>query len=285
MAWFGERAAANWYWLSSAAFVAFAVVESLKPDHRVRSRVGSRWLGHMAVYAVGIVTTSTVLPVFFATMAIGRPYTEATGLFRPVEAAGGPWAVLAAGLLSIDLLLYWVHRLEHRFEILWRFHAVHHADPDLDVSTALLHHPVITLFTGALVGGTMITLGLPAWVLPVYALFEITVGAFQHVATPISDGFERRVRWLFVTPGMHQAHHSADPAHHDTNYANVLSVWDRLFGTFLALDASERAQIRFGIAPDGAGHGLAGILTRPFRISRRADCSGKTGTAQPVQQA
>lgn len=131
----------------------------------------------------------------------------------------------------------------------------------------------------------MLRLGLPAGVFPVYALREISIGAFQHVATPIPDAFERRVRWLLVTPGMHQAHHSADPAHYDTNYADVLSIWDRLFGTYLALDAAERARIWFGIAPHYAGHGLTGILTRPFRIRAGAAGSNEARGPQPVDQA
>ena len=282
MAWLGERAADNWYWVSIGVFLLAAFIEALRPDHRVRRPILGRWLPHMAVYAAGLVLSSAALPAFYYALTIDRSHSEATGLFGPVQAWAGPWAVLAAGLIGIDLLVYWAHRLEHRVTLLWRFHAVHHADPEMDVSTALLHHPIAYVFTAGLVGCTMLTAGLPAWVFPVYALFEITAGVFQHVATPIPDGFERRIRWLLVTPGMHQAHHSADPSHYDTNFANVFSVWDRVFGTYLALDASARNQIEFGIAPDRAGHGLLGILTRPVRIASR---SAHARAPQAIEQA
>lgn len=282
MAWLGERAAANWFWCSVCAFLLFAAIEAVRPDCRHRTAPLPRWLTHMGVYAAGMLLASAVLPAFVYALVTDRTHEAATGPFASIEAVGGPWAVLLTGLVGIDLLIYWAHRLEHRVHLLWRFHAVHHADPQMDVSTALLHHPAAYLFTAGLVGFTMLSLGLPAWVFPVYALCEVSIGAFQHVATPIPDAFERCVRWVLVTPGMHQAHHSANPAHHDTNYANVLSIWDRLFGTYLALDAAERACIHFGIAPDYAGHGLTGILTRPFRIRAGAAGSGEARAPQPV---
>ena len=279
MAWIGTEARACFYWVSVIAFLLFAVLESARPDRRQRARVVRRWMGHFGLYAADLMLSSVALPVFVYALVTDRAHASASGLFAPVEAWGGGWAVLAAGLLALDLLVYWAHRMQHRVRLLWRFHAVHHADTDMDIGTALLHHPVAYLCVGAFTGFTLLSLGLPAWVFPVYGLFEVAGGVFQHVATPIPDWFERTARTVFVTPGMHQAHHSANPAHHHTNYANILSVWDRVFGTFLALSAAERERIRFGI--DGAAaRGLAASLTLPFRLR-----STEPGAPEAVEQA
>lgn len=279
-AWLGERAASGWYWMSILAFIGFAALESRWPDRRSRAAPLPRWLAYMGIYAADLALCSVALPGLVFALVADRLHPDGQGLYTPLQHWGGGLAVLAAGLLSIDFLIYWLHRLQHRAGPLWRFHAVHHADQDMDVGTALLHHPVAYLLVAGVVGITLLSLGLPAWVFPVYGLFEVAGGAFQHVATPIPDRFERALRWVIVTPGLHQAHHSDDPRHHDTNYANVLSVWDRLFGTYLALDATERDAIRFGVRPGPALEGVIGILTYPARFR-----SIHSRPAEPVQQA
>ena len=274
------RASANWFLLSSVAFLLFAALEVFRPDCRERTRVTRRWLGHVSIYTLNAVLGSAALPPFAFALVTDHAHVEAQRAFAPIEAWGGPWAVLIAGMAALEVLVYWAHRIQHRWHPLWRFHAVHHADEAMDVGTTLLHHPVAYLVTGAFTGFILLSLGMPAWVFPVYALFEFAGGVFQHVATPIPDRLERIVRLLLVTPGMHQVHHSADPAHHDSNYANVFSVWDRLFGTFVVLDAAAREHLRFGIGGPPPVGGPVGSLLLPLRVR-----SGEPGAAQPIEQA
>ncbi len=280
MGWLGERAAASWYWVAVGSFLLVAAIESVRPDRRARAATLPRWLAHLGVYTASLLLGSAVLPSVVFALVTDRVRAEAAGVFAPIEAWGGPLAVLVAGFLAIDLIIYWMHRLEHRVPLLWRLHAVHHADPDMDVSTTLLHHPLAYVLTAGVVGFTLMGLGLPGWVFPVYAVFEVAAGAFQHVAAPVPDRLDRALRWLIVTPGMHQMHHSADRAHHDTNYASVLSLWDRLFGTFAVLDADARAGLQYGVAPAPAGHGFVDVMVQPFRR-----VSGEPGPAQAVEQA
>ena len=273
-------AADKWYWVSITAFLVFAVIEVIRPDRRERTGITRRWLGHMGIYATDTLLGSAALPPFAFALVTNHAHVEAQRAFAPVEAWGGPWAVLMAGMLGLELLIYWAHRIQHRVYPLWRFHAVHHADTAMDVGTNFLHHPVAYLVTGAFTGFILLSLGMPAWVFPVYALFEVASGAFQHVATPIPDRFERVVRLLLVTPGMHQVHHSADPAHHDSNYANILSVWDRLFGTFMVLDAASRERLRFGVDGTAPMRHPVDSLLLPVRMR-----SGEPGAAEAVEQA
>ena len=263
-----EAAGRNWALISVVVFLAFTALETLRPDRRSRPHTTGRWLGHFTVYVADLVLSSSLLPWVLLGLLADRSATLGVRMFEPIEASGGPWAVLAAGLVCIDLLIYWTHRLQHAVPVLWRFHAVHHADTEMDVSTALLHHPIAYLGVALIVGLVMHAAGMPAWVFPVYGLFEVTAGAFQHVATPVPDRFERALRWLMVTPGMHQVHHSIDAAHHDRNFANVLSVWDRLFGSLHVASEAERATIRFGVEPytEARHRGLWWMLSMPFRM-------------------
>lgn len=272
-------ASRHWALVSVIVFLVFVALETVSPDTRSRPQTTERWLTHFAIYVGDLVLSSTVLPWVFLALAADRDGLQGVRLFAPVEALGGSWAVLAIGLVAIDLLVYWVHRLQHAVPWLWRFHAVHHADTEMDVSTALLHHPIAYLAVALNAGLVMYAAGMPAWVFPIYGLLEVTVGAFQHVATPIPDRFERAVRWLLVTPGMHQVHHSVEVRHFDRNFANVLSMWDRLFGTLHLANTPERERIRFGVEPHtGPQHrGLVWLLTMPVRIGRRASAGENSG--------
>lgn len=290
----GELAATYWHWWSIAMFLVFAAVESARPDHRARGGTLSRWLTHMGSYVMCMAFSSAALPPFLFMLLTHQADDGPLRAFAAVNAWGGPGAVLVLGLLGIDVMGYWAHRIEHSVQVLWRFHAVHHADPEMDVSTTLLHHPIAYLMTAGFIGTIMLALGVPAWVFPIYALFEVAGGAFQHIATPIPDWFERAACRVLVTPGMHQAHHSDDPAHFNCNLGGVLSVWDRMFGTFLLLDGAARERIRFGIGqvpgttlgqPGSKEHGPYGVLTLPFRMRLGAAASGEPGAAQPLNQA
>ena len=302
MPWLGNLAASWWIWISISGFLIAITIESARPDGRRRTTTLSRWLTHMGCYAASVLSTTAVLPVFLLALFTHRMEDGPERAFGWIDATGGPWAVLVVGLLGIDLIEYCSHWLEHRFQLLWRFHAVHHADPHMDASTALLHHPVAYLLTAMLIGIVMTLAGLPAWVFPVYGVFEIAGGVFQHIATPVPDRLERALRWLLVTPGMHQAHHSDDPRHHGTNFGSVLSVWDRLFGTLLILDGAQRRSITFGIGavpgtaltqPGTWEHRPYGVLTLPFRMrfgdpveqaAHRGGASVVAGTTQPVHE-
>ena len=277
----GALASQHWALISVIAFLTFVAIETIRPDRRLRPHTTRRWLSHIAVYVFDLVVSSTLLPWILLLLLAERDGLHGVRLFAAVEAVGGPWMVLVAGLVAIDLLIYWAHRVQHAVPALWRFHAVHHADAEMDVSTALLHHPVAYLGVALTAGLVMHAAGMPAWVFPIYGLFEVTVGAFQHVATPVPDRFERAVRWLLVTPWMHQVHHSADERHYDRNFANVLSVWDRLFGTLHLAGEAERERIRFGVEPftEAKHRGLGWIMTMPFRMGRRPQATSASDEA------
>lgn len=270
----GDWAERSWFWVAVASFLLFAAIESVRPDGRVRRATLPRWLTHIALLTGNLVLGTVAVPALLVALFAGRA-GPALDVFGALGGVAGPWVVLAAGLLALDLQVYWCHRLQHAVRVLWRFHAVHHSDPDMDVSTTWLHHPVANVASAVVVGGTMALLGLPLAVLSVYGLLEAGMGAVQHVATPIPDRLERWTRWLLLTPGLHAAHHSADPAYHDTNYGNLLSVFDRVFGTYRAIDATGRAALVYGlgISParqslagqSVAGQSLVGALLLPFR--------------------
>ncbi len=199
------------------------------------------------------------LPVSWPGAPVARP-------FAWVQNVAGPAGVMVAGIVALDLFSYAMHRLEHRINVLWRFHAVHHSDVIVDASTAVRHHPVEVGLT-ALTGGALFgLLGLPAWAMAATATLMLGWAMVQHADLPWPAVLQRLAAPIFVTPGLHRIHHSDLAQHHGANFGTMFSVWDRIFGTFLPPAGS---QLRYGIGPAGEGSTrLDGALLLPLRLGR-----------------
>ena len=138
-----------------------------------------------------------------------------------------PVAFVLAFLLA-DLLRYWSHRLRHRSALLWRFHAVHHAQERLNPLTEHRVHPVDLLVHYAVFGLAFALLDVPWGAVALVSVVAMVHTRLYHASLRTDYG---PLRHVLVTPQSHRIHHSADPAHHDTNFGTIFSIWDRLFGT------------------------------------------------------
>jgi sterol desaturase/sphingolipid hydroxylase (fatty acid hydroxylase superfamily) len=206
----------------------------------------------------------TVRPVAEAMLAwTGR---SAFGLLN-LPAIPAPVRPIAAFLL-MDLTFYWWHRANHRIPLLWRFHNVHHIDPDLDVSTAFRFHFGELAFSSAF---RVAQIGLIAPSLGAYAVYELVFQAntlFHHSNLWLPIQVERLLNRFLVTPRMHGIHHSQVMTETNSNYGSVLPWWDRLHRT-----------LRLNIPQDEIAIGVPGYaqyednrlrttLMMPFRRQR-----------------
>lgn len=180
------------------------------------------------------------------------------------------WARTALAVLLLDYTLYLWHVLAHKADWLWRFHQPHHADLDMDASTALRFHfgemvasaPYRALQVAAIGAGP---LALSLW--QTLVLVEIL---FHHSNVELSPAVERRLAGLVVTPRMHGIHHSIVREEADSNWSNLLSLWDRLHGT-LRLDVPGD-EVTIGVAAlrQPADVALPRLLAMPFEEQRDA---------------
>lgn len=158
------------------------------------------------------------------------------------------WAEVLASFVLLDFVMWLQHLLTHKVPVLWRLHKVHHADPDLDVSTAIRFHPGEIVFSVLWKVGWVIVLGISA---PVIVAFELWLAAnaiFNHGNVELPRGFDRLLRRFLVTPDMHLVHHSVLVPEQQSNYGFALTVWDRLFGTYAAESSLGREQQAIGLA-------------------------------------
>ena len=173
-----------------------------------------------------------------------------------------PLAFLAF-LLARSLTAYWLHRLFHAAPWLWRIHRVHHADTAIDCTTALRNHlfelPAVTVLAALVI----LALGPP---MPIVAAVEavlIMANFWQHAAIRLPEGLARRLEWIMITPRLHLLHHAQARQDHDSNFGDLLSLWDRLFRTFTP---PRSAPINVGLLDEARGaQSLARQLASPFR--------------------
>ena len=168
---------------------------------------------------------------------------------------------LMLAILVIELTSYWRHRFEHQ-PGLWRFHATHHADEHLNWLSVLRKHPVAKFLELLIDTLPVIVLGLPLWSIIGAQLIRSWWSYFNHADVPWTLGFAGR--WL-ISPAAHRLHHIRDEALMGSNYGNMLTIWDRLFGTWR--DPAPHLGCVTGIA-EGT-RGVWGELARPWEAHYR----------------
>ena len=146
-----------------------------------------------------------------------------------------------AAFVMLDFLDYAYHLSMHKLPFLWRFHKAHHADSIVDVSTTVREHPCETFVRNAYLLLWVCLTGATVEVLVLRQLAETAINPWAHTGVRLPDAVARYISWLVVTPNFHRVHHHARLPHTDSNFGDVFTVWDRLFGTLRHLPERELA--------------------------------------------
>lgn len=171
--------------------------------------------------------------------------------------------------LCMDLSFYYWHRLNHQIPILWRFHNVHHTDPDLDVTTAMRFHGIEILYSSVFRLIQILLIGVTPGVYILYEFFFQTFTYFHHANLKLPKKFERIMNYIFVTPRMHGIHHSNYQSETNQNYGVIFSFWDRLHNT-LTLNIAQK-NITIGVFAYGKpkDNQFLKLLLMPFKKQRK----------------
>jgi sterol desaturase/sphingolipid hydroxylase (fatty acid hydroxylase superfamily) len=174
------------------------------------------------------------------------------------------------GLLLMDLIgAYTAHLVEHKIKFLWRFHLIHHTDTWIDTTSANRHHPGESIIRFLFTTLAIIIVGAPIWLFFLYQSLSVFLSQFNHANITLPEKLDNFISYFIVSPNMHKVHHHYVLPYTDSNYGNIFSVWDRLFGTFLVLPMSE---IIYGIDthmnPEDHNN-LYNLLKIPFKSNQR----------------
>ncbi|MDZ4868368.1 MAG: sterol desaturase family protein [Alphaproteobacteria bacterium] len=243
-------------------FAVFALLEGVAPRDPSPAMRLWRWPSNVALTAVNIVVLGA-LPVGIvaaADFSAGARF----GLLHSIDVA--PWAAFAIGFLGRAFLSWGTHLLNHKVPFLWAIHRVHHADTRLDVSTTVRFHPLEFVFTTPLTLAGVVLLGAPPVAILIYELLDASVTVFSHANVRLPWWVDRPLRLFIVTPDVHRVHHSSHQPETDSNYGAVLTIWDRLLGTYRRKSAQDLAAQETGLSEtqDARSRNLFWLLILPF---------------------
>jgi sterol desaturase/sphingolipid hydroxylase (fatty acid hydroxylase superfamily) len=233
-----------------SVFLVMALIELALPKRTLIAPKGRRWLTNLGISVAAslVLRLMAMLAVPVAAIAAAF-YAQEHHIGLLNNLAWPEWVKVVAALLVLDLAIWAQHLASHKIPILWRLHKVHHADRDIDVTTAVRFHPVEIALS--MMWKIVVVVPLGASPFSVF-LFEVILNAcamFNHANIALPLPLDRVLRLFIITPDMHRVHHSVLRREHDTNYGFNLSVWDRVFRTYTAQPEGGHLGMTIGLTP------------------------------------
>jgi sterol desaturase/sphingolipid hydroxylase (fatty acid hydroxylase superfamily) len=229
-------------------------------------RQQSRWVHGRVRTNLGLIAITLTLGIALnVALALGSAYVaeRELGALQMLQVRAVPAFIVS--VLALDLATYAVHRLMHQTPALWRVHLVHHIDPAVDATTSLRQHPLEGVLRFSFIAAAAWTLGAPPAAVAVYRLLGSLNSVLEHANVRVPRWLDSVLVKCWVTPDMHKVHHSRERPETDSNYANLFSFYDRIFGTFTP--SSRGPTVSYGVdgydTPDQ--HSIGAALWLPFR--------------------
>lgn len=247
--------------LESVALSLLLILEAWIPLFKGRSdrlRHGARNV------AMGLMNGAMTGILFSGATAFVTEAAEAQrfGLLHWMEAPFLTETLMA--IVLFDLWMYLWHRANHQLPLLWRFHRMHHSDPQVDATTALRFHIGELTFSSLIRFGVLFALGLTLWQLILYETILLPIILFHHSNVALPERWDRLFRILIVTPNMHRVHHSHLQSETDSNYSSVFSFWDRFGQSFRRKEKILMLHYGLDEFESSRWQGFRGMLKTPF---------------------
>ncbi|QIE46669.1 sterol desaturase family protein [Pseudohalocynthiibacter aestuariivivens] len=247
-------------------FALFATLEAHAPRRSRTQPRSTRWVTNWGITILNTLTLRALafgLPLLAVGAAVDA-HTQGWGLMNTIHLPG--WLAVILTVLIFDFAIWAQHLITHKVPILWRLHRVHHADRDIDVTTAIRFHPVEIALSMLLKIGLVYLLGPPAIGVIAFEIILNGTAMFNHANLRLPLWLDTLLRYVLVTPDMHRVHHSDIRAEHDSNYGFALSIWDRMFGTYIPQPAAGHDGMTIGLQwQDDRPSKLGWSLWLPFR--------------------
>ena len=174
------------------------------------------------------------------------------------------WTIIIS-FIVLDFFGGWlVHMVQHKTYALWKFHVIHHSDNNVDVTTGLRHHPIESVLRGLFFLMGIILSGSPMYAVMIFQTLLVLSTQFTHANIHLPLWIDKLLSYVIVSPNMHKVHHHWQQPYTDSNYGAVLSIWDRLFGTYQEL---EPGKIKYGLGryyPNEYDENFMMLMKKPF---------------------
>jgi len=225
-------------------FMLMGLWEVLSPRRELLIKKSVRWLNNISLLVLNII----VIRLIFPTATIGMVIfvnNQGWGLFNYFNTPF--WITTVASIVLLDLVVYLQHVMVHAVPLFWRLHRLHHTDQDYDITTGTRFHPIEILLSMLVKFGVIIILGPSILAVIIFEIFLNVMAMFNHSNINIPIKIDAFIRLFVVTPDMHRVHHSVEVDETNSNYGFNISLWDRLFGTYLAQPKAGHIKMKIGL--------------------------------------
>ena len=246
--------------VKSAGFVAALCLAVGLQRWRPHEALQGSWQTNAGLWAVNAAVLGLVCGACACAVSLWAG-GEGLGLLNQVSFP--QWAAISISVIGLDLVSYFWHRANHRVPLLWRFHQAHHSDPRYTVTTALRFHPGELLLALPVRLCAVVVLGVPVAAIIVFEVVFAFANFWEHGNIGLPARLEQRLGRVIITPALHRRHHSVQARWLDSNYGTILSLWDRLLGTFG--DNRSSVRVETGLAGLHGSLGTLAVLTLPAR--------------------
>ncbi len=245
------------------SFSVLALWEWLKPRRQLTTHKFKRWANNFSL----IISSTLLVRLVIPTAVVGVAYlTQKNGWGFANHFEINFWLKFIVTFVLLDLIIYFQHLFFHVLPILWRFHRVHHSDRDCDVTTGVRFHPFEIVLSVVIKMAVIIILGAPVLAVIIFEIVLNFMSMFTHSNIRINKKFENILRWFITTPEMHRIHHSTLENETNSNFTFFISLWDRIFGTYLESPRDGHTKMVLGLDrfTDPKFLNLYGLLALPF---------------------
>jgi sterol desaturase/sphingolipid hydroxylase (fatty acid hydroxylase superfamily) len=235
---FGPAEKLGWVFFCLTFFwVLEAVIPLFRFSYNKLRHVGINMIFFSFMLVINLIFGIIIVTVY--------PFIEANGfgIFNWVSMPF--WAEFILAIMAFDLITqYTAHYLLHKVRWMWKLHLVHHSDTHVDATTGTRQHPVEFVLRESLAVLTIIVFGIPVGWYLFYRLVTVFFTYWTHANVKLPNWLDRALSFIVITPITHKFHHHFERPWTDSNFGNVLSIWDRIFGTFVYADPSK---IQYGV--------------------------------------
>lgn len=244
-------------------FGLMALWEIIAPRRSLKISRAVRWTNNLGLVFLNSFVLRLIFPaaVGVAAFAVGNNW----GLLNYFEVPL-PLAVVVS-VVAMDFVIYLQHLLVHAAPTLWRLHRVHHADLDYDVTTGARFHPIEIILSMLIKFAAIVVLGPPVVAVIIFEVILNALAMFNHGNVGLPLALDRVLRFIIVTPDMHRVHHSVEDNEANSNFGFNLSLWDRIFGTYIDQPRDGHKNMTIGIHHYNDPRQVAwlpGMLALPF---------------------
>lgn len=244
--------------------ILLAVAEFIAPLAKRRVKRSSQWLTNISIIVIDTLTVRFLFPLIAVGVA-GYANENSIGLFNLIKL--NYWLSFFLSLLLLDLLIYGQHVMMHNVPMLWRLHRMHHTELGLDVTSAVRFHPIEIVISMLIKMLFVLIMGISIEAVIIFEVLLNGLALFNHSNLKLPTALDAILRKVIITPEVHWVHHSEIVSETNSNYGFNLSIWDRVFGTYIDKPTLDHVEMRQGLTEFGFEKPLSiqELIVSPFK--------------------